>query len=97
MKCQRDYSRHAGLADRLDWNILTSFVFSKERTSVHQQAGKQTESRALHRPIYRYNPSLWAKAQQGSRKKKDSCTMSTFIYIQSYLQISATMRYELWR
>ena len=28
MKCQRDYSRHAGLADRLDWNILTSFVFS---------------------------------------------------------------------
>ena len=27
MKCQRDYGRHAGLADRLDWNILTSFVF----------------------------------------------------------------------
>ena len=40
MKCQRDYGRHAGLADRLDWNILTSFVFSSVQLATYRIGAK---------------------------------------------------------
>ena len=57
------------------WNVRKSRLFFNSSWS----------NRALHRPIYRYTPSLWAKAQQGSKKKKRVREeMSTFIYIQSY-------------
>ena len=75
MKCQRDYGRHAGLADRLDWNILTSFVFSSVQLATYRIGAKLVR---VSQTIVLFSQSEklgWAPAfsetlcQKGSPKK----------------------------
>ena len=49
----------------------------------------------MHRPIYRYNPSLWAKAQQGSRKKKKSTRRDVYFHLHTKLLTSYRSMYEV--